>query len=364
MPIRSSATEALYGIIRDAVVPGKLTAITGPEGVAQTGIVNDVAERRGLDPFGLLWGTDVAIVGSPEEYLEGDSFRAVVNFKVPYDLRLAFACMLQGWPYRTANGYRRHLPEVYRNWNVYISDNWQLAVPQRPVAYCTKTKIVGSALRSDWSVQNPEKPQHDLNRYYPDPRFESAIVTAVFETLPFPVLLLSEITELPHRPAEMQRFCRKTEKSGGRFLQFSTGQWVLQNGPGGATRPAANRNQNFYESFNTIVYEWYDVLPGMSAYEANQALRGKTNAAQFDNYPAQTLILTDYDRTPRKNFLGQEMYNYRIEFIEIRSGVNKALPPGSTNIIPEYWDIVKLGTESTTRERPYQPADFSLLFKP
>ena len=338
-----------------------------PNGVikVQSGPNSFVSERRGLGNVAEFW-PDCRIIGAPEVNLESDHSNAVVHFKVPHFSSGAFIAMLLGWPYESADGYRRHIPEHYRNWTFQVDDNWQLAGPTIPVMYCTKAQQVGLGLRTDWTTQNPTK--LGLN-YYPDPWFEFAIVQAVFETLAYDCLLLSEITETAARPAEMQRYVIKTEDSDGKYLQYATGVWELVHPTTGVRKYAGNRNQNYWESFETVIYEWFDVLPGMTNHVRNQLMCGKTNNALFDNYEAERLLLLRAPRKPMKTQLGQRVYRHRFEFLHVPTGVNRALPPGLNEEIdpltgnPVYWNIVKKGDTSNTI-KPYKATDMSKLFKP
>lgn len=340
-----------------------------------SGLQAEIPEVRGLGNISTRW-PNVRIIDSPEEHIQADHSHVVVNFKVPWLDRGAFIAELTGWPYITPSGYKRHLPEYYQNWTFEIADNWMLSVPSTPVMYCTSAVAKGLGLRPDWVTQNPGK-SVTLGNYYPDPYFEWAVVTAVFETLAYDVFLLSELVETPDRPAEMQRYCVKTEDSNGRFLQFATGVWQLQN-PDNLSefRFAGNRNVNFWESYETVVYEWFDVLPTMTNHARNQRLCGLTNSVTFDNYDPETLLLQRASRIPRRSQFGQRIYNYRFELLHVPTGVNKALPPGLTIadvtdpliIDPltgqpklKYWNIVSV---SDTNRKPYFGADLTLLFKP
>ena len=319
-----------------------------------TGIID---ERAGLGDVATRWPDLRIWTEGVTVTLEADATRAVVPFKIPWTRHYLLCAELVGWPYWDAsNTFKRMLPESFRNWE-WVLDPLPNSVP-KPVIYCTKilsVKGIGGNIPEGFAGQNS---QRTGAIYYPDPQYEWARVEALFETLTYDVKLLSQISESADRPRELQRFVIKTEDSGGRFITFDWGQWVLMDGAN--IREANTRSVNYWESFNTVTYTWLDVLPEAFNFLNARKLQGKSNNAIFDGYQPETLMLQKVDRKPRKTQLGIRTYEVTIQFLEVPTGVNKARPPGPTST-PEYWDVRRKGA---TTERPFPPADMSVIFKP
>jgi hypothetical protein len=319
-----------------------------------------MAERDGLGDVAVRW-PDLRIRASgPQFSLEPDHSRVQVPFKVRWADRFQLVAELLGWGYIDATGFCRHSPESYQSWE------WRFAIigqdPNNfipiPSMYCTK--IVGMRGIGDGA--------QDTDRtdvlYYPEPTYEWAEVTALFETLAYDVKLKSTLVDSNQRPIEMQRWVIKKETSGGKYLQFNYGSWFIEVAPG--VRQRLPGNQNYWESFKTVQYEWIDVLPGAfnrtvidgTPGVAGTGLMGKTNDALFDIYQPETLVLIKFDPTPTKDQLGQRTYRILIEFLYVPTGVNNTRS-GS----PDLTTYFPIRTEDGTK-KPFTPVGMAAIFRP
>lgn len=326
-------------------------------------IINNIGiERAGLGDVSTRW-PDLRIWAEGYKVsIEPDNSRVLVPFKCPWDRASLLAAELVGWPYLDgANGMKRHLPESFRNWQWILDGNPTGNSSPIPVLYCTRAEVsgVGGSDNPESFSYAQQNPANVGIKYYPDPMYQFARVNAVFETLACDVKLRDTITGTSASPIEMQRNVVKKETSGGRFQVFQYGQWRLQSGSN-FTEPLS-RQQNFWESFNTVRYTWLDVLPEAFNYTQAKLLQGKSNNAPFDIYPTETLILMKVDRERKKHQLGIRTYEVTFEFLEVPSGVNKARPPSpEQRAIAEYWDIVP--AMGVTADKPYPSANMSVLF--
>jgi hypothetical protein len=338
-----------------------------------TGLSENVPERDGLDDVSTRWYDLRIWEEGPKIEATPSGMTARVPFKVPYGRETQLVAELLGWPYLSSGGLRRHKPEAYRNWMFEIAGMGSGAVPATGVMYCTRAGVSYIGQPKNYVSQNPNKTLPD-GTYYPDPQYQWARVDAYFETLAMPVKLLSELTESPGNPYEMQRNVIKTEESNGRYLSYAYGDWEVWNGAG-VKKPANFRNQNFWEAYNTIKYEWLDVLPEGFNHERNKGLQGKCNDKVFDGKPPGTMALLKTNRYPRMTQLGMRTFYVVHEFLEVPTGVNKAKPPGPLDTVNPYWFVVKKGTSdadftgggapgSGPYEKPYPSADMDSLFKP
>jgi hypothetical protein len=353
--------------------PGPVGVAGGSGGKIVNNTTTNVEERAGLGSVPLRWPELRILAPGPKVLIAPDHSRAVIQFKIPWKQHYRLCAELVGWPYVDSTGFHRHLPEQYRLWNFQLVSDVSADPAPTPVMYCTSAEPQGLGYDPTYTTQNPDR----LGlAYYPDPQFEFAIVTATFETLTFDVELKVRLTETPALPYERQRYVLKTEESGGRFLSFATGQWALYD----ATKtppylPDINfRSFQYWEPFQTITYEWFDVLPEAFNHERNQTYCGCTNHAIWDNKQPGTLLLLKADRKPKKSPLGQRVYYVKYEFLYVPSGVNKAQPPGPAGIMydpgtgtytPIYYNVIRQGTKDNTQPaQPYQPKNMSDLFRP
>lgn len=340
-------------------MPGQLTTLpTGREVNLSGGFIE---ERAGLGEIPTRWPDLRIWVEGDNKTLEPDSSRAIVPFKIPWDRHYLLCAELIGWPYVDASGqFKRHLPESYRNWEWKLVPANPLDAP-RPVMYCTKIVSVGGMGGNTDQGHGGQKAGRTGNQYYPDPTYEFAKVVAQFETLTYDIKLRSQLVETSSRPYEMQRNVFRQEKSGGRFLTHDWGQWELRNGS--EKREANTRQVNYWESFNTVTYTWYDVLPEWltdTHWDRCQLMQGKSNSGIFDRFAPETLMLQHVDRMPRMTPLGIRTYQVTFDFLHVPTNVNKARPPGPT-ATPEYWDVRRKGTAD---EKPFPPVNMSILFAP
>jgi hypothetical protein len=339
-----------------------------------SGVTENVPERDGLGDVTSQWYDLRIWEEGPKIENTPSGSTARVPFKIPADRAPRLVSELLGWPYLSNLGLRRHRPEAYRNWMFEIAGMGDGAVPATAVMYCTRTMTSYTGQPKDYVSQNPDKTL-PLGTYYPDPRYQWARVDAYFETLAMPVKLISELVEFPGQPYEMQRNVIKTEESNGRYLSYAYGDWQVWDGLG-AKKDANFRNINFWEAYNTIKYEWMDVLPEAFNHTRNQGLQGKSNDKVFDGYPVGTLVLLKTNRLPRMTQLGQRCYAVTHEFLYVPTNVNKAKPPGPVDPINPYWWVVKKGTTdadftggggaagSGSYDKPYPAGDMDSLFKP
>jgi hypothetical protein len=340
-------------------MPGTITSIPNDPhglidplfgGVGRISSIN-VAEVAGLGDVPTYWPDLRVWEEGPQLVAEPSGTTVMVPFKIPWERHHKLVAALLGWPYISGGTMRRHLPESYRNWQWEFTDA-DANSPPRPMLYCTKTgPIKGVGYRKDYASQNPNKL---AERYYPDFQFEFAYVPALFQTLTYDVRLLSDIAVAPGLPAEMARNVFKSEESEGKYLSFAIGQYVLENA--GVRRQANHRNVNFWESFNRVRYEWFDVHPFAFNHSRNKRLQGKSNDSTFDGYPPGTLMLMKANRYPKMTQLGQRVYYVVFDFLEVPTGVNKAKPPDST----VYWNIIN----KVTGESPYPSGNMDVLFQP
>jgi hypothetical protein len=351
----------------------------GDAGGAGGRIVNDTAlvipERLGLGNVADRW-PDLRIIGSPKVVIEPDHSRALVDFKIPWYQHQRLCAELVGWPYTDGTGFHRHAPEQYRLWMWQLVSDPTIDTPPVPVMWCTRAEPQGLGFDATYTTQNPDRLGAN---YYPDPEFEFAVVTATFETLAFDAAFGPLTGDLPSYPKEANRYVKKTEESEGRFLTFATGQWSLWNGQpvGGGQQVISDvnfRSFQFWEPFQTITYEWFEVLSSAFNHDRNQRLCGKTNHALFDGYQPGTMLLLKANRKPKRTPLGQFCYQVTFEFLYVPSGVNNAQPPGPAGVAydpvagtytPIYWTVIRKGTETNTQPAsPYNPGDMTTLFKP
>lgn len=322
-------------------MPGKLTNLPV------------MVERSGLGDTGLDWQDLRMFADGAEVYLEPDHSRAIVPFKVPWDRQFALVAQLLGYPYIDAEGFKRNIPESFRNWEWKFATTGVPNPPATPVMHCTRVAVKGVGD----GAQDEEVFGID---YYPQPTYEWAKVTAFFETLIYDIKLLSDIAvDDDNTPREMQRYVIRTEDSGGKYLTYNYGQWVLIDGLGSVSQPLA-RQLLFYEAFQTVRYEWLDVLPGAFNHDRNQQLCGQTNATLFDNKQPETLLLLKANRYPTTTQLGIRTYRVVFDFAYVPTGVNKSRHPDPTKV-PPYWLIRDAQTKT---KKPIAAANMADLFRP
>lgn len=335
-------------------------------GVIVSGTVTTIPERSGLGDVPTRYPNLRIFNPGPKLMISPGHTSAVVPFKIPWSEHYRLAAELIGWPYIDPDGFKRHLPESYRLWEFAIVSSISGDVQPTPVLYCTNVEIEGVGIDPTWETQNPNRTGVI---YYPDPQYEFARVTATFNTLAFDVKLLSDCPDTSSLAPEQQRNVVKREDSGGKFLSFATGQWLLKNGA--AIRRDTNfRNMQFWETYSMLHYTWYDVLEDAFSNDLNQQDCGKTNDAIFDGKQPGTLILQKANREPTRSQFGVRTYQVDFDMLYVPTGVNKAQPPGPdgydpVTFEPIYWDVVGTGTETLTPpRRPYRETDFRKLFKP
>lgn len=327
-------------------------------------------ERYGLGDVPSRWPDLRVFNDGPKVTLEADHSFAIVPFKIPWNRHQRLCAELLGNAYTdiiSFPGYKRNLPEAYRNWNWSLEsfDGLPIGGPV-PVMHCTRImglEGVGDGSQETGIIEND---------YYPSPGYAWARVTAFFETLAFDVRLWSSILETPGNPKELQRYVIRTEDDGGKFLTFNWGQWILKSGSN-VTQPIA-RQVSFFEPYKTVRWEWLDVLEGMCNHTWNQTVKGRTNKFAFDGgrYAAGTLLLQKAERAPKMDPFGTRIYRHTFEATYFPSGVNRALPPTAQQMyangtnsdgtpVQPYWDIVDVADQTT---KPYIAMDYDRLFKP
>jgi hypothetical protein len=318
-------------------------------------------ERYGLQGnFAAEWPDLRVFVDPPPQYVfTPDGSMATIHFKIPWARQYDLVRYLLGYPYIDTTGVmKRHLPEALLNWQSAFPDSPNTIF--RPL-HCTKVGPV-TGIGDGADTERFAFPVSTTDTIaYPDPGYEWARVPAHFETLLYDVKFRADIVESTGKPAEMQRYVIKTEHAGGSFLTQNYGAWELVLASG-QRKPILNQNVNFWEAFNTIRYEWLDVLPQAVNWDRVQLLNGKTNDREFDGHPAGTLAMLRPNRIPKMTPLGIRTYRIIYEILQVPTGVNKAKGPGPGD---GYGDIVKRGGNvGNVLDRPFQADNFDNLFKP
>ena len=275
------------------------------------------------------------VAGSPNESFVMDGSMARRTFFVPYCYRQRFIRQMIGFPFMDGAEMSRRLPAFHPEW---------VNVEGKPFLFATKAESRGVGFRHQNDIYDEPLAYYDL-----------AEVTIVYESLPFTVALKSEIAGTPK---EFYRYVKKRTRSAGEYLTAEWGGWVWT-GSGNAAiddKQAMGSRIGIWQGLTQVVYTWFDVHPDAFNRVRAEGMAGKINNADFDSYPAGSLLLTSVNYEPRQAPTGIRTLEVTFEMIYKVQKHNFFLHPTGF-----YYEVAAKGDNT---RKPLQTANFTELFTP
>lgn len=205
-----------------------------------------------------------------------------------------------GYPFVSADGMRRHLPDVE---------------PEFPGLFCTR-------------LSKPNSPelfagQSGVSSQLPLATARFARVAVTYESLPYAVKTKATITL---RPKELGRYTVKRVEGSGEYLASQWGELLFDDD----TNTQVSSRIGVWQPSSMVTYEIFDFHPDAWTPERVQdKLVGRINSDVFDDYaPGRLLFLSmkyDFINSP----LGEKLNKIALTFYHKPSGHNKAPKPGT-----------------------------------
>jgi hypothetical protein len=142
--------------------------------------------------------------------------------------------------------------------------------------------------------------------------YEFARVTVIYESLTYDVKEDNEIHQTDGAPDEsrMERFVTRTTEPTAEFITLPQGAYKWK----GTTLPVVGSHGRIISALN-LTYTWHQV-PRIPPSVKTSKLIGCVNSAEFDGYPAGTLLVTAVELTPYRMIGGLRVYDikYRVSY--------------------------------------------------
>lgn len=296
----------------------------------------------------------------------GHTFRCERTFVVwPYADAWGFCAWMIGWSYlKTAEEAGEEplssSPGDYESAGVYRRIPQPLTVVNkrngRPLAYATEvSRFMG--LRPSGSADYDDThagPPLAYGDYY------AAEVTIVYGALPYRVLTDQELSleftaelstfpnpvdDQPPREYTIRRYVSRVGAPSAKHVTFPAGtyKWegvglpLVRTKPDGSTTSAklvSSQTTGKMIPYTDVTYTWYQV-PGIPKAIFTGAI-GKVNRLPFDDFDAETLLLTSVELTPHRMVTGERSYDIAYRFRHLTGNNPEPFDDGDVPISGTY----------------------------